>query len=202
MQTINVGGVEFSVANTQRDNGRNPNRGRPSPKGASTKLPYNQYVWKLLDENMKAGRTFNNRVPLTDEQLVSVIRQEYGDIPYIRSRLDKNPKSLLSQARSAFNKNKLVADYQRGLMSISVNNQGQPVQTEGGRVLTAAETYTKIKRLSTPEDDLPVFMFLLGHGDFICPCQLQKLSESMTALDKTITKSSPTTIPDANPVNP
>lgn len=139
MSTMIIEGVTFQLPEATSKQGSN--RGRKSPKGKSTKLPFNKFVWQLLNENAHSRK-------LTDNQITNVIWSEFKEESAIRERIEKDwsngTSTTLSQARSHFNRNCLVTGAEYDFPSFSLNANGNCIWPESGRLMTRQEVIKKI----------------------------------------------------------
>lgn len=104
MATTTIGGVEFNVPPPEEVK---HTRGRKSPKGDKTGLPFNVFCWELLNKNAIGDAA------LTDSQILAVLGEEFSSHDTIMRQVRDTPGELLSRLRSHFNQNILVTGAKR-----------------------------------------------------------------------------------------
>ena len=144
--TVTIEGINFLTLPPEKPEYQN-RRGRKSPTGGKTKLPFNKFMWQLLDKAIRAGRCYGNEdKPITDQQMIAILKEEFAHVPVIMKKLEK-PSVVIAQARSHFNHNFLVSGYNYILPSFSLNPEGKIIDPDSGSLKTKEQVEKRLRDL-------------------------------------------------------
>lgn len=145
MSTTTIAGIEFNVLPPEEKT--HSGRGRKSPAGEKTGMPFNKFVFELLHRNAEQG-CLGEGFTLTDNQLVDILIQEFGHVERIRHNAESKPTYFLSQLRSHFNRDILLTDGVKHFPSFSLNRFGQIISPDSGKVLNRDKVLVKLAALA------------------------------------------------------